>query len=157
MINTLPCGVYWQSSMPTGSTGPNAAVRTGMRFTVNTIAKEMGVPNEIDGGRNVMRRAAVLCTNPPKSARGANKQKKRLRVTIAPRVPPDQNGIFLNKLVEKVNAGVFKQNAANRGAGVWTPQPMKYTVGGWQAVCIPSVGATSCPTGGFLPSQTALL
>ena len=37
-VNSLRCGVYWQSSMPSGSAGPNAAVRVGMRVVANTVA-----------------------------------------------------------------------------------------------------------------------
>ena len=50
------------------------------------------MPNEIDGGPNVVKRTSVLCTNPPSTARAMNKKKKRLRVALSPAVPADQNG-----------------------------------------------------------------
>ena len=93
------------------------------------------MPNEIDGGPNVVKRTSVLCTNPPSSARARNKKKKRLRVALSPAVPPEQNGVFLNKLTEKVNSGVFEQEAANRGAGVWRPLPVRAPV-----VRVPAAG-----------------
>ena len=65
-------------------------------------------------------------------------------------------GVFLTKLSEKVATGMFAQEAAARGAGVWTPLPLRY-IDGTQGVCIPSVGATGCPAGPWNPSEAQRL
>lgn len=153
--NTLPCGVFWQQSMPRGSKPPNAALRLGLRTVSDAVAGEQGWAKTTNGGVYKILRMSNLCTNPPKSIKGKAKNRKRMRTSITPSLPTGQNGLYLTELKKKVDAGAFKDAAAAWGAGVWAPLPFSYN-NGKQAVCAPTVSGSNC-AGGWKPRKISPL
>lgn len=154
VTNDKPCGTFWKQSRPRGSKPPNASIRMGLRQVSDSVAADMQLVAVKDGGSYEVKEMSNLCTNPPTTARGANKTKKRMRTTIKPAIPTTRNLEYLQRLRNKYEAGDLKDAALAWGAGDWAPAPLTYS-NGFEPVCIPGE-LTGC-SGGWRPAKAKKL
>ncbi|GAB4817963.1 hypothetical protein N2152v2_005009 [Parachlorella kessleri] len=128
-----------------------AAVRIALRTTASDVATELGLTPGVDYDVVSL---ATGCTMPPDGITGPGKNRKRLRVSIVLTLMSNMPGDFLSKLTAKVQAGVYKNYAAQLGADKWTPMPFTYN-NGRNAVCLPKLAATYglCGTAAWRPNQ----
>jgi hypothetical protein len=67
----------------------------GLRAVTDQCAAEMGLRKKANGGVYCTARMSNLCTNPPRAAKGVNRQRKRFTTTVTPTIPGTMNGDML--------------------------------------------------------------